>query len=145
MLAAIRPHAWDFPLFLHVLGAMLLVGGTFTAASLGLVAWRRPSPALARAAFWSLLAVAVPAWAIMRGGAAWIYSKERFSGDNDPGWIGIGFGVADAGLIVLLVSTGLACWWQRSARALVGRIVTGLASIYLVLLAIAWFAMSGKP
>ena len=28
VLASIRPDSWNFPLFLHVLGAMILVGGT---------------------------------------------------------------------------------------------------------------------
>jgi hypothetical protein len=26
MLAAVRPDSWNFPLFVHVLGAMILVG-----------------------------------------------------------------------------------------------------------------------
>ena len=32
MFAAIRPDDWDLPLFLHVLGAMLLVAGLLTGA-----------------------------------------------------------------------------------------------------------------
>jgi hypothetical protein len=32
-LAVIRPDSWNFPLFLHVLGAMILVGATLTAGS----------------------------------------------------------------------------------------------------------------
>jgi hypothetical protein len=145
MIAAVRPHAWDLPLFLHVLGATLLFGGTFATAGVSIAAWRRPTvPALARAAFWALLTVAIPAWVLMRGGAAWIYSKEGFSGHNDPTWIGIGFAVAEPGLLILLLSLGFAFWWQRSAKQVAGRIVAGLSSLYAVLLAIAWLAMSGK-
>jgi len=145
MLAAVRPHAWDFPLFLHVLGAMVLVGAVATAALLAIVAWRRPGmPVYARAAFWTLLAVGVPAYVVMRVGAQWTYSKEGFSGKNDPTWIGIGFMAADAGLLLLLVATGLAFWWKRQGKPVAGRIVAGLASVYLVLLAVAWFAMSAK-
>ena len=33
VLALIRPDSWEFPLFLHVLGAMVLVGGLLTGAS----------------------------------------------------------------------------------------------------------------
>ena len=33
MIALIRPDSWNFPLFLHVLGAMILVGGLLTGAS----------------------------------------------------------------------------------------------------------------
>ena len=32
VLAAIRPDDWNFPLLLHVLGAMLLVGGLLAAS-----------------------------------------------------------------------------------------------------------------
>jgi hypothetical protein len=145
MIAAVRPHAWDFPLFLHVLGAMVLVGAVATAALLSLVAWRRPGvPVYGRAAFWSLLAVGVPAYVVMRIGAQWTYSKEGFSGDNDPTWIGIGFAAADVGLLLLLLTTGLAFWWKRRGKPVVGRFVAGLASVYLILLGVAWFAMSAK-
>jgi hypothetical protein len=80
----------------------------------------------------------------MRGGAQWIYSKEGFSGHDDPTWLNIGFTIADAGLIVLLVTIGFAWWWRRSGKATAGRVVAALSAIYLVLLAIAWLAMSGK-
>jgi hypothetical protein len=145
MIAAVRPHAWDFPLFLHVLGAMVLVGAVASAALLSLVAWRRPGvPIYGRAAFWSLLAVGVPAYVVMRIGAQWTYSKEGFSGHNDPTWIGIGFAVADIGLLLLLLTTGLAFWWKRRGKPVVGRFVAGLTSVYLLMLGIAWFAMSAK-
>lgn len=145
MIAAVRPHAWDFPLFLHVLGAMVLVGAVATAALLAFAAWRRSGvPVYGRAAFWSLLAVGVPAYVAMRIGAQWTYSKEGFSGDNDPTWIGIGFAAADIGLLLLLLTTGLAFWWKRRGKPVVGRVVAGLASVYLVLLGVAWFAMSAK-
>ena len=35
MLAAIRPDSWNLPLFLHVLGAMVLAGGTGAVVVLG--------------------------------------------------------------------------------------------------------------
>jgi len=145
MIAAVRPNAWDLPLFLHVLGATLLFGGTLATAVLSLACWRRPAvTVLARSTFWTLLIVSIPAWALLRGGAAWIYSKEGYSGHNDPTWIGVGFAVADPGLLVLLLSLGFAFWWQRSGKPLAGRVVAGLSSLYAVLLAIAWLAMSGK-
>jgi hypothetical protein len=145
MLAAVRPHAWDLPLFLHVLGAMVLVGAVATAALLAFVAWRRPGASMfARSAFWALLAVGVPAYVVMRIGAQWTYSKEGFSGKNDPTWVGIGFLAADAGLLLLLITAGLAFWWKRSGKIGAGRAVSVLASLYLVLLAVAWFAMSAK-
>ena len=65
----------------------------------------------------------------------WIYSKEGFSGHNDPTWIGIGFAVSDAGLLLLLRRIGVAYWWLRVGKPVAGRIVAALSSLYLVLLA----------
>jgi hypothetical protein len=146
MIAMLRPHAWDFPLFLHVFGAMVLFGATLTTAALSVTSWRLPGvAALSRSTFWALLGAAIPAWLVMRIGAQWTYSKEHHQlFEKDPGWIGIGFLVADAGLLILLIATGLAFWWQRSQKPVAGRIVSGLALLYLVLLALAWLAMSGK-
>ena len=142
MIAYSRPF---FPLFLHVLGAMTLVGALLAVLVLAVAAWRRPEvAALRRAAFRTLLIVAIPAWVVMRVGAQWIYSKEFGSGGNDPTWIGIGFAVADTGLLFLLVTSGVAFWWNRTGTTLAGRLVGGLSGLYLALLALAWLAMSGK-
>ncbi len=147
MIAMLRPHAWDFPLFLHVFGAMVLFGSTLAIATLSLTSWRLPAVgALARSTFWALLAGAIPAWIVMRVGAQWTYSKEKhdFFSNGDPTWIGIGFGVADAGLLILLITTGLAFWWKRSQKPVAGKIVSGFAVLYTILLVVAWLAMSGK-
>jgi hypothetical protein len=135
-----------WPLFLHVLGAMTLFGAILTVAIVSWVAWPRPDVAvLRRAALRSLLFAAVPAYVVMRVCAQWIYSDEGLDKvKNDPTWIGVGFAVADGGLILLLVTIGFAVWWNRSGTAVPGRIVAGIASVYLVLLAVAWLAMSGK-
>jgi hypothetical protein len=144
MLAAGRPF---WPLFLHVFGAMTLVGAMGSVTTLAWAGWRRPERELiARASFWTMLVLSLPAWLLMRLAAEWIYSEEGFSGDNDPGWLGIGFLVADLGLLFLLATTGFAFWWsRRRGVGWQGRVVAILASIYLVLLAVAWFAMAGKP
>ena len=145
MLAAVRPHSWDLPLFLHLLGAMVLVGAVATAALLAFVGWRRSGVSVyGRAAFWSLLVVGVPGYVVMRIGAQWTYSKEGFTGKNNPTWLGIGFMVADGGLLLLLATTGFAFWWQRSGKILAGRTVSVLSIVYLVLLGVAWFAMTAK-
>jgi hypothetical protein len=134
-----------WPLFLHVLGAMTLVGALLAVVLVSAVAWRRPDLAVLRRAAWSgLIVVALPAYLVMRLAGQWIYSKEGFSGDNDPTWLGIGFGVGDLGLLLLLVTIGVAFWWRRGAKPVAGRIVAVLSSVYLVLLAVAWLAMSGK-
>ena len=142
MIAYSRPF---WPLFLHVIGAMTLVGAVLTVALVSFVAWGKPDAAILRRTAWSaLLVVALPAYLVMRLAGQWIYSKEGFSGTNDPTWLGVGFGVGDMGLLLLLAALGIAFWWRRGERPLAGRILAVLSSVYLVLLAIAWLAMSGK-
>ena len=143
MIAYSRPF---WPLFLHILGAMTLFGAVLTVLIVSAAAWREPgAPVLRRAALAAALA-AVPAYLVMRVAAEWIYSREGWgkAGVKDPTWIGIGFGVADGGLLLLLVVLALSFWWARSGRPLAGRIVTGVSALYAVALAIAWLAMSGK-
>ncbi|HEU5363775.1 MAG TPA: hypothetical protein VFU56_10560 [Gaiellaceae bacterium] len=132
VLAFSRPF---WPLFLHVLGAMVLWGAILAALVVAIA--RLPRATLAS------LFVAVPAWALTLGGGFWIESKEGF-GDSSPTWLGIGHGVLEPGVVVLLAAIGSAYWWARSGKPLAGRITAGLAALYLVLLTIALLAMSGK-
>jgi uncharacterized membrane protein len=155
VLAAIRPTGWDFPLFLHVLGAMILVGGLVVAVSMQLLAWRRRNPAdvaaFSRGAFWALLTVALPGWVVMRVGGEWIRSKEGYSGPDDPSWLGFGYFAADIGFVVLLVTVLLAGLGVRRLRrsgggtSILGRIATPLATILLTLYLVAVWAMTAKP
>ena len=155
MLAATRPTGWDFPLFLHVLGAMVLVGGLTVAVAFQLLAWRKRDPAdvaaFTRAGFRALLAVALPGLIVMRIGAQWVYSKEGWSGDNDPGWLGIGFLTADLGGILLLITIILAGLGARrlgrsgGTASLLTRIATPLATVLLIAYVIAVWAMTTKP
>ncbi|MFL5952601.1 MAG: hypothetical protein ACJ76I_00640 [Gaiellaceae bacterium] len=142
MIAFSRPF---WPLFLHVLGAMVLFGAVLAATIASAAAWRRADvPVLRRAALWALVA-GIPAYVVFRVAAQMIYNDEKDAfGGKDPTWIGIGLGVSDAGLLLLLVSIGVAFWWRRSAKPVAGRILAVVSSVYLVLLAIAWLAMSGK-
>ena len=154
MLGATRPTAWDFPLFLHVLGAMILVGGLVVAVGMQFFAWRRRDPAdvaaFSRGAFWALLTVALPGWIVMRAGGEWIRSKEGWS-SPDPSWLGIGYLTADAGFLVLLVTLLLAGLGVRQLRrsgggsSILGRIATPLATILLIMYLVAVWAMTTKP
>jgi hypothetical protein len=142
MLALVRPDSSDFPLFLHVLGAVVLVGATGAAA---IAAGRsQTSPLLRRVAFRTLLVFVLPAWVLMRFAGQWVDSKEDIPGD--PTWLGIGFLVGDVGLVLLLVTT-LIGWWstRRPEKGWPARAVTALAALYLAALLVAVFAMSGKP
>lgn len=148
MLAVIRPDSWNLPLFLHVLGAVVLFGATSTVAIAGFAGlrWRDHAPLLSRLAVRLWLLAVVPSWFLMRVAAQWILDKE-FPGDSKtPGWVDVGFIVSEAGALLLLVLGFLAWIWARgkgTGRA--GVVVPWLAAIYVLALGIAMFAMSGKP
>lgn len=149
VIAAVRPHAWDFPLFLHVLGAMILVGGLLTgAACLGLA---RGDQKFLRLGYRSLLFVALPGWFVMRVAAEWIASKEGWtkSGVPTPKWLDIGFILADAGGLILLVSLIVGGIGVRRLRAGQGsallRTTLALSVVLLGAYVVAVWAMAGKP
>ena len=148
-IALIRPDDWNFPLLLHVGGAMLLVGSLVTVAALFLLAWRGDSPGLIRLGFRTLLIAALPSYVLMRVGAEWINSKENIPDEAD--WIGIGYITADGGLVFLLISTILAGVAARRAGrhpgdgGTLGRVVTVLTLVVLAAYLIAVWAMTTKP
>jgi hypothetical protein len=142
MVALIRPDAWNLPLFLHVLGAMLLFGTVGTVALAGFATRTHADhlPLLTRVTQRTYLLGVIPAYILMRAGAQWIDSKE-FPGGGEPGWVGVGFLVSDAGAVLLLI-VGILLVVRRQ-RVLLA--VPVLTAIYVVALAVAWIAMSGKP
>jgi hypothetical protein len=148
VLAAVRPDSWNFPLFVHVLGAMILVGGLLTGAST--IAFARGDARFLRLGYWTLLAVALPGYAIMRIGAQWIYSESVYDNlPEDPTWIGIGFIVADAGALLVLIALilgGIGMRRLRDAKG-AGLLKAAMVIAWIVLAAalVAVWAMSGKP
>ena len=157
VLAAIRPDDWNLPLLLHVLGAMLLVGGIATAATAQLIGWRRRAHAdaltFARASFRSLLFVAFPSWFLMRFAGGWIAEEEGFGqeGGNDPAWIDIGFITSEGGGFLLLIAIVLAGLGLRRLRrtgseaSSLARAAGVLATILLAVYVVAVWAMTTKP
>jgi len=149
VLAIIRPDSWEFPLFLHVLGAMVLVGGLLTGASS--LAFARGDVKYLRLGYWSLLAVSLPGWILMRAGGEWIASREGWtkSGVPSPTWLDIGFLLADAGGLILLVSLVLGGFGVYRLRQGKGagllKATLVLAVILLAAYVVAVWAMSGKP
>jgi len=99
MLAAMRPDSWNFPLLVHVFGAMVLVGGLLTATSA--LAFAKGDVRLLRLGYWSLLAVSLPGYVVMRIGAQWVASKGWDKVDPAPTWLDIGYIVADAGALLM--------------------------------------------
>jgi hypothetical protein len=149
VLAFVRPDGWNFPLFVHVLGAMILVGGLFAGATS--LAFARGDPRILRLGYLSLLVVALPGWLIMRAGAEWIASKEGWTKKDvpSPTWLDIGFLLADLGGLILLVSLIVGGIGVRRLRSGAGAgLLKATLVLSIVLLGaylVAVWAMAGKP
>ena len=150
LLAVSRPTDWNFPLFVHVLGAMILVGGLLASASL--LAFARGDTRLLRLGYWTLLAVALPGWIVMFAGANWIFSKEGWDDLDEseiPTWIGVGWTTALFGGLVLIISLvvgGIGVYRTRQEKgAGLLRATLALAILLLAAYVITVWAMAGKP
>jgi hypothetical protein len=150
ILATVRPDDWNFPLFVHVLGAMILVGGLVTGAAA--LAFARDDAKLLRLGFWALMLVSFPGWIIMRIGAQWIASKEHLNNLPDklvPTWLSIGSLVADAGGLVLVVTLIIGGIGVRRLEAGKSsgllRATLVLSVVLLAAYVVAVWAMAGKP
>ena len=140
VLAAIRPDDWNLALFVHVLGAMVLVGG------LVLVITSLAGHNL-RLAFRTLLLVVIPSWIVMRLSAQWILSEEGLDDvDPPPEWVDIGFITSEGSFVLLLAGTVCAGIAARRARG--GGLRTAtlvLTAISLAAYIVAIWAMTNKP
>jgi len=148
MVAVVRPDSWNLPLFVHVAGAMLLVGALVVVTVAMAAALRRGDGAevLTRLAFRALLIGVIPAYVLMRAGAEWIASKENIPDELD--WVGIGYIVADLGLLLTLITAVLA--WRAARRGAngpggAGRAAFVLAAVLIVAYGVALWAMATKP
>ena len=141
VLAVIRPDDWNLPLFVHILGAMTLVG----ALALVLVALAGRD---LRLGYRSLLLGVLPGWIVMRGAAEWIAEKEKVNDlDPVPSWVDVGYSVSDPMLLLIIIATvcaGLAARRQQRGGALRGTALV-LTAIMLVAAFVAIWAMSSKP
>jgi phage shock protein PspC (stress-responsive transcriptional regulator) len=144
-LALIRPDAWNLPLFLHILGAMVLVGGLVLAVTALLSAWRGGEAATLRLGYRALLLAVLPGWIVMRIAAEWTLSKEGLENANLK-WVDIGFSVAEPGLLLILIATVLAGLAVRRGTSGTGvRVAAVLVSVLVVVYLVAIWAMTTKP
>jgi len=147
ILALSRPDSWNFPLFVHVLGAMILVGGLVTATSA--LALARGDVRVLRLGYWSLLAISLPGYVIMRIGAQWVASKGWDQVDPAPTWLDIGYIVADAGALLMLIALIVGGIGMRQLRQGKGqgllKATLVIAIVILVAALVAIWAMAGKP
>jgi hypothetical protein len=150
VIAAVRPDDWNFPLFVHILGAMILIGGLVTGTAA--LAFAKDDARLLRLGFWALMLVSFPGWIIMRLGAQWIYTREGWDDVPSsfiPNWLDIGAVIADAGGLVLVITLIIG---GIGVRRLEGGKSSGLLKATLVLsvvllaaYVVAVWAMAGKP
>ncbi len=154
MVALTRTSDWETPLFVHVLGAMLLVGGLFVVTASLVLAWRAENEgdvaALTRFAYRTLLFLVLPAFIVMRIGAQWVLHKSPWNGISpDPNWVTIGYFIADVGAIALIVALVLAGIGLRRAESGGGqtraRVVTVVTLLLLAAYLVAIWAMTTKP
>jgi hypothetical protein len=149
-LAAIRPDDWNLALFVHVLGALVMVGALVTAASYLFVARRGGALQSARVGFRALLYAALPAFIVMRAGAQWIADEEGLA-DSDAAWIGIGYTVSDLGGLLVIAATvaaGLALRRAGRTGTSAGRsasVAAWVVAVLIVAYLIAIWAMTTKP
>jgi uncharacterized membrane protein len=129
---------------------MILVGGLVAGASS--LAFAKGENRLLRLGYWSLLAISLPGWILMRIGAQWIYSKEGWDDVPDkliPTWLGIGYLLADAGGLVLLVALvvgGVGMYRMRAGKGSgLLKVTLVLALVVLAAYVVAVWAMAGKP
>ena len=150
VIGAVRPDSWNFPLLVHVLGAMVLVGGLVTAVSA--LAFAKGDTRLLRLGYWSLLAVGLPGYVLMRIGAEWIYAKEHWDEVPDrlvPTWLDIGYIVADLGALLMLIALivggiGLRRLPQGKGQGLLKATLV-ISALILAAALVAIWAMAGKP
>lgn len=151
MLAAIRPDSVNLPLFLHVLGAMLLVGTLFAIALATLIGWRRPGVAaeLTRFSLRTLFIGVLPSYILMRVGAQWTEAKVDYPEGFEPDWLTIGYVTADAGALLIIISGTLSGIGlrklQRGSGVGFGRAVGVISIVLLVAYLVAVWAMTAKP
>jgi hypothetical protein len=148
-LALMRPDDESFLLLVHVAGASVFVGGLLTGASL--LGFARGSVGLLRLGYWTLLIVVLPAYIVMRIGAELLAEEQGWNDEGAPSqtWLDIGYIVADAGALLLLISLIVGGIGVRRLREGKGhgllKATMVLALIILAAATVAVWAMAGKP
>ena len=153
VLAAIRPDDVNFPLFVHVLSAMVLVGSLLLAATVLTSAWRDGSVSLTRLGYRTLLMAVLPAWLVTRVFAQIVIDKPAYDylEDDEPAWVAIGFITTEPGLLLLIGATVAAGLGVRRATreggvvGTSGRVAGVLVWIMTVVYVFAIWAMTTKP
>ncbi len=151
VLAAIRADEIEFPLFVHVLAAMVLVGSLLLAGTVLATAWRDGSATLTRLAYRALLFGVLPSFLVTRVFAQIVLDKPAYETQEEATWVTIGFITTEPGLLLLIGATVAAGVGSRRALreggavGTSGRVAAVLTWIMVVGYVIAIWAMTTKP
>jgi hypothetical protein len=146
----VRPDDINVALLVHILGAVVLVGGLVTAAATAIIGWRDEGMTLRRLSYKTLLWVAFPGYIVMRIGAQWVESKEHLDElSESPTWIGIGYITSDLGGLLLLIALILGGIGLRRSRTGRGggllKASTVIATLLVAVYVVTVWAMGAKP
>ena len=149
VLATIRPDSVSIALFVHIVGAVTLVGGLVAAGTALAIGWRENAERSLRFGYRALLAAALPGWILMRIGAQWTVSRENLPDNFDPTWLGIGYLTADLGGLLLLLSVIVGGIGVRRLSSGGGAGLLKASTVLSIVLIAAYvvtiWAMAGKP
>ena len=151
LIAAIRPDEIDFALFMHILGAMVLVGSLVLAGSVLTGAWRDGSAVLTRRGYKVLLIAVLPAWLVTRVFAQIVLDKPYYETFEEQTWVEIGFISTEPVLLLLIGATVAAGVGSRKALrdggpvGTSGRVATVITWLLVVIYVATIWAMTAKP
>jgi phage shock protein PspC (stress-responsive transcriptional regulator) len=137
---------YEFPLFLHIIGAMGLLGALLLAAT-ALATGPGGARGSLRLGFRALLLAALPSYVIMRVGAQWTESESGL-GDlpEEPAWVDIGYITGELGLLLLIIATVCAgVSLRRGDRPGLTRTAFILSVFMVVMYIVTIWAMTTKP
>ena len=118
-IAAIRPDSVNLPLFLHVFGAMVLMGTLFAVVLAIALSTRDGSAAvgLRRLALKTVVMGVLPSFIVMRVAAQWTVSEENLPpAVEDQTWLTIGYITGELGIPLVLASVVLAAVGLKRLR-----------------------------
>ena len=135
------PDEANLPLFLHILGAMALIGALLLAAT-ALSPGRDGS---VRLGFRSLLFAALPSYLVMRIAAQWVADEEGLA-DSEAAWITIGYITSEFGLLLMIAATVCAgISNRRGGRPGLTRAAFFLTAFLIAMYVVTIWAMTTKP
>jgi hypothetical protein len=155
MLGLIRPDTWNWLLFFHITFAFVLVGGVITVVIVSVAArvaaLQAHLPLLRGMAFWTNLAVVLPAFIGLRIFAEILAGKEFPNGTPNPDWLDLSYPLTDGALVIGGVLLTLLQYWvvRRTRAGKTGgwqaQLATVLPPIFLATLVTVVVLMAGKP